>query len=49
MGQISIEVTEDICLGRKVYRGSVKACDLEPATWIDFYDEEVITYLTSRG
>jgi len=41
MGQISIEVTEDICLGYKVYRGSVKACGLEPATWIDFYDEEV--------
>ena len=41
MGHISIKVTEDICLGYKVYRGSVKACDLEPATWIDFYDEEV--------
>lgn len=41
MGQISIKVTEDISLGYKVYRGSVKACDLEPATWIDFYDEEV--------
>lgn len=41
MGQISIKATEDICLGYKVYRGSVKACDLEPAMWIDFYDEEV--------
>ncbi len=41
MGQIRIKVTEDVCLGYRVYRGSVKACDLEPATWIDFYDEEV--------
>ncbi|MEE8194735.1 MAG: hypothetical protein V3T73_04470 [Dehalococcoidales bacterium] len=41
MGQISIRVTEGISLGYKVYRGSVKACDLDPATWIDFYDEEV--------
>lgn len=41
MAQIRIEVIEDVCLGYKVYRGSVKASDLEPATWIDFYDEEV--------
>lgn len=41
MAQIKIGVIEDICLGYKVYRGSVKASDLEPATWIDFYDEEV--------
>jgi len=41
MAQIRINVVEDVCLGYKVYRGSVKACDLEPATWIDFYDEEV--------
>jgi len=41
MAQIRIKVVEDVCLGYKVYRGSVKACDLEPATWIDFYDEEV--------
>lgn len=41
MAQIRIKVVEDVCLGYKVYRGSVKACDLGPATWIDFYDEEV--------
>ena len=41
MGQIRIDVVENVCLGYRVYRGSVKACDLEPATWIDFYDEEV--------
>jgi len=41
MAQIRIKVVEDVCLGYKVYRGSVKACDLEPATWIDFYDDEV--------
>ncbi len=41
MAQIKIGVTRDVCLGYTVYRGSVKACDLEPATWIDFYDEEV--------
>jgi DGQHR domain-containing protein len=41
MSQIRIKVVEDVCLGYKVYRGSVKACDLEPATWIDFYDDEV--------
>lgn len=41
MAQIRIKVVEDVCLGYKVYRGSVKACDLEPATWIDFYDEDV--------
>jgi DGQHR domain-containing protein len=41
MAQIRIDVVEDACLGYTVYRGSVKARDLEPATWIDFYDEEV--------
>lgn len=41
MTQIIIDVVKDVCLGYTVYRGSVKACDLEPATWIDFYDEEV--------
>jgi DGQHR domain-containing protein len=41
MARIRIKVVEDVCLGYKVYRGSVKACDLEPATWIDFYDEDV--------
>ncbi len=41
MAQIRIKVVEDVCLSYKVYRGSVKACDLEPATWLDFYDEEV--------
>jgi hypothetical protein len=41
MARIKIDVIEDVCLGYKVYRGSVKASDLEPATWIDFYDEEV--------
>ncbi len=41
MAQIKIGVVKDVCLGYTVYRGSVKACDLEPATWIDFYDEEV--------
>jgi DGQHR domain-containing protein len=41
MAQIRIGVVKDSCLGHTVYRGSVKACDLEPATWIDFYDEEV--------
>mgnify|MGYP000678044641 CR=1 FL=1 len=41
MAQIRIKVIEDVCLGYKVYRGSVKARDLEPATWIDFYDEVV--------
>jgi len=41
MTQIRIKVVEDVCLGYKVYRGSIKACDLEPATWIDFYDEDV--------
>lgn len=41
MAQIRIGVVKDVCLGYTVYRGSVKACDLEPATWIDFYDEEV--------
>lgn len=41
MAQIRIGVMEDVCLGYTVYRGSVKASDLEPATWIDFYDEEV--------
>jgi len=41
MAQIRLEVVEDVCLGYKVYRGSVRVCDLEPATWIDFYDEEV--------
>lgn len=41
MAQIKIGVIEDVCLGYKVYRGGVKASDLGPATWIDFYDEEV--------
>lgn len=41
MAQIRIEVIEDTCLGYRVYRGSVRACDLEPAMWIDFHDEEV--------
>ncbi len=41
MAQIKFRVVEDNCLGYRVYRGCVKACDLEPATWIDFYDEEV--------
>jgi len=41
MAQIRTKVVEDVCLGCKVYRGSVRTCDLEPATWIDFYDEEV--------
>ena len=41
MAQIRLSVVEDTCLGYQVYRGCVKACDLEPATWIDFYDEEV--------
>jgi DGQHR domain-containing protein len=41
MAQIRLSVIEDTCLGYQVYRGCVKACDLEPATWIDFYDEEV--------
>lgn len=41
MAQIKLNVVEDTCLGYRVYRGCVKACDLEPATWIDFYDEEV--------
>ncbi len=41
MAQIKIGVVNDVCLGYTVYRGSAKACDLEPATWIDFYDEEV--------
>jgi DGQHR domain-containing protein len=41
MAQIKIAVVKDDCLGYTVFRGSVRACDLEPATWIDFYDEEV--------
>ena len=41
MGQIRIDVVEDVCLGYRVYRGSVRACDLEPAMWIDFHDEEI--------
>jgi len=41
MAQIKLNVVQDTCLGYKVYRGCVKACDLEPATWIDFYDEEL--------
>lgn len=41
MAQIKLNVVEDTCLGYQVYRGCVKTCDLEPATWIDFYDEEV--------
>ncbi len=41
MTQIKIGVVKDVCLGYTVYRGSVKACDLEPATWIDFYNKEV--------
>jgi len=41
MGQIIVDVLEDTCLGYRVYRGSVKTSDLEPATWIDFFDEEV--------
>jgi len=41
MARIRIDAIKDVCLGYTVYRGSVKACDLEPATWIDFYDEEV--------
>ena len=41
MAQIKLNVIEDTCLGYRVYRGCVKACDLETATWIDFYDEEV--------
>jgi len=41
MTQIRINVVKDNCLGCEVYRGSVRARDLEPATWIDFYDEEV--------
>jgi len=41
MAQIKLNVVEDTCLGYQVYRGCMKACDLEPATWIDFYDEEV--------
>ncbi|MBI4596468.1 MAG: DGQHR domain-containing protein [Candidatus Tectomicrobia bacterium] len=41
MGQIKISVVEDTCLGCTVYRGSIKARDLEPATWIDFYDDLV--------
>ncbi len=41
MAQIKLSVVEDTCLGYRVYRGCVKACELEPAIWIDFYDEEV--------
>ena len=41
MAQIKIWAVEDVCLGYKVYRGSIRTCDLEPAIWIDFYDEEV--------
>jgi DGQHR domain-containing protein len=41
MARIRLSVVQDTCLGYQVYRGCVKACDLEPATWIDFYDEEV--------
>lgn len=41
MAKIKISVVKDVCLGYTVYRGSVKACDLDPATWIDFYDEDV--------
>lgn len=41
MAQIRIQAIEDICPGHRVYRGNVKACDLEPAMWIDFHDEEV--------
>ncbi len=41
MEQIRIDVVEDVCLGYRVYRGSVRACDLESAMWIDFHDEEI--------
>ena len=41
MAQIRIPVVEDVCLGYRVYRGSVMACELEPAIWIDFYDDVV--------
>lgn len=41
MAQIRMQVIEDVCLSYRVYRGSVKTCDLEPATWIDFHDDQV--------
>ncbi len=40
MGRIEIEVKRDTCLGYQVYRGNVRASELAPAMWIDFYDQE---------
>ncbi len=41
MTRLEIDVKKDICLGYSVYRGSIKAKDLAPALWIDFYDEQL--------
>jgi len=41
MAGIKINVIKDTCLGYEVFRGSVKAKELEPALWIDFFDEIV--------
>ncbi len=44
MAKIEIPVKKDICLGYTVFRGSIKASELVPATWIDFHDEELNPY-----
>ncbi len=41
MAQIRLNVIKDTCLGYEVFRGSVISRDLEPAIWIDFFDETV--------
>lgn len=38
MLKLELDVIKDTCLGREVFRGSIKAKDLLPACWIDFHD-----------
>ena len=38
MPKLELDAIKDTCLGREVFRGSIKAKDLLPACWIDFHD-----------
>jgi len=49
MATISIKVKRDVSLGYEVYRGSIKARELFPALWIDFYDQERNPYGYQRA
>ena len=37
---LTLEATEDMCLGHSVYRGSAQAGMLVDASWIDFHDPQ---------